>query len=1393
MGLYSPATDKVDYCLNQQFKEILLSNPHIFCNLHFYVNEVRKMKKSLLLIIFFLPGMLLSQSLSLFDVDVSSFPTMRAKFYALDAEGKQIRNLCSSEFELLENGVLRAVTNVSCPSPQPPQAISSVLTIDISFSMDGQLLKNAKAACRAWIEGLPLGKSECALTTFDHGNYFNQDFTTDRNRLLNAIQGLSSGGGTDFNAGFINKMAGALLAAEKGKYKKVVVFITDGNGDGHETAIILKANSINATVFCVTLSNSCPPILRNIATQTGGMWFENITTKEQAEDVFRKIMQLAQAIEPCAIEWESEAACNVEIANLELEIINSRLKAISSYVRPLASLAKLEFNPISIKFQNSEIGVKVEDKVILTAKNANFTVSNISSSNAAFTITPTIFVLNKGESIELTVSYTPTDSSYHFCQFEIESEPCPMVYYSSGGYKGKKPTNQSLILTHPNGGESFVVGSDTVITWGGIPPTDTVRLEYSIDNGQNWHTITNSASGLSYKWMNVPRPVSNQCLVRVSQFDGLINSDPNDLAPQIEWQMTYGGSSIEIAYFIQETRDGGYIVACSTRSNNGDITDNKGYRDIWILKLGFDGSIEWQKTFGGSDYDGTNCIQETIDGGYIVAGWTYSKNGDVKENKGESDIWVLKLDIDGNLEWQKTYGGSARDVAHSVCETSDGGYIVAGSSYSKDGDVTKNKGLADIWVIKLRIDGSIEWQKTYGGNHVDIAYSINETRDGGYIVAGWTYSWGGLDVTENKSYNGHADLWILKLRFDGSLEWQKTYGGMWSEYAYSFQETKDGGFIVAGCTGSKDGDVTENKGKVDVWIIKLQFDGSLEWQKTYGGTWSDEANSIIETIDGGYIVVGYTQSSDGDVIERKGEYDVWILKLNIDGSLAWQKTYGGSRSEIAKSIQETSDGGYIVAGYTYSSDGDVTENKGGADVWVIKLAGATILQSDVSDAVFSIVEPIAASRDIDLLQVLVGSVKDSVISEFVSNIGSWKFRVDSIYIQGADASAFSLVGGLPVYTIEPNDSYFGEFRFVPNRVGIHRAEIVIVTQADTIIQNIIGEGVQPRLEVITDFLDFGLVELGNERTFSDTVLIKNISSSPINIDDVVQLGPDMAQFKIISGGGSFTLMPNEERAMTLMFQPIFGGRTSGQLGFVYNGTGSPAVAQLFGAGKGGLVYISNDSAYAGEKRTLSLMMSKVKPEGIASLASNFEATIRFQRTILYPESIQSVNFVNDSIYITINGTIGNSLELAQIPVIAGLGTVEETLVEIVDMKLKDQNGNYVEYDFEKQSGIFKLLGICYEGGTRLFNANSKVGIESVNPNPAENMLDVDLQLNEEGQTELLIYNMQGEKVKELFKQTIGSLGAKNIKSNISELSSGQYYLVLITPTYITTKNLIIMR
>jgi len=653
----------------------------------------------------------------------------------------------------------------------------------------------------------------------------------------------------------------------------------------------------------------------------------------------------------------------------------------------------------------------------------------------------------------------------------------------------------------------------------------------------------------------------------------------------IVWQKCLGGPDSDIAHSFQQAADGGYIVAGGTHSWEEGVDDNNGYWDYWIVKLDQNNSVKWKKCFGGIWDETAYSIQQTVDGGYIVAGSTHSKNGDVsgihrdddcKDDICKScpaDFWVVKLSSSGKREWRKCLGGTKDDVAYSVQQTKEGGYIVAGSARSNDGDVTGLHGGKDFWVVKVvegeinctitapdslcpnsignvastaepgavyvwtigngtitsanntqsitftaeaygpvslnvyvekygywdkgykdipvalancrwtskspvcinsRVffygpagmdsyqwdfgDGSqgsgrnanntysapgnykvrlnttlrgcskictgtvrvlsgpkcswtsksyvcedekvqftgpammdscyrelgdgqnstaedpshlyshlgtrnvnltvsccgsqrtgagpvevrqptranrscIEWQKCLGGSEDDEAKSVRRTADGGYIVAGYTKSNNG-DVS---GCHGKKDFWVVKLNATGNLTWQRCLGGSGDDRAQSVRQTADGGYIVAGYTYSNNGDVKGLHGESDYWVVKLDPSGNLTWQSCLGGSSQDEAHDIQQTADGGYIVAGGTHSNDGNVSGNHGDWDWWIVRLDPSGNLVGGKCLGGSDSDAANSVQQIADGRYVVAGYTDSEDGDVGGNHGGSDYWIVQL------------------------------------------------------------------------------------------------------------------------------------------------------------------------------------------------------------------------------------------------------------------------------------------------------------------------------------------------------------------------------------------------------------------------------------------------------------------------
>jgi len=404
--------------------------------------------------------------------------------------------------------------------------------------------------------------------------------------------------------------------------------------------------------------------------------------------------------------------------------------------------------------------------------------------------------------------------------------------------------------------------------------------------------------------------------------------------PGIEWEHSFGGSDLEVARSIQQTSDGGYIVAGYTRSTDGQVTGNHGGYDCWVLKLSTLGDIEWKRAYGGTNNEWAYAVRQTRDGGYVIAGRSLSNNGDVSGNHGKEDVWVLKLDSGGAIEWQRSLGGSNRDAALAIEQTSDEGYIIAGFSDSNDGDVTGNHGATDFWVLKLDEGGVIEWQRSLGGSHYDYAKGLRQTPDGGYIVVGESLSSDG-DVTTPR---GDADFWIVKLDSLGTLEWQRSLGSTSIDSAFDVCLTDDGGYVVTGHVTAPTGDVADHRGWYDIWVVKLDFLGKLIWQKTLGGSGDDTAVAVQQTADGGLAIGGTTASVDGDAVGNDGGMDFWIVKITKDGVFEWQKSLGGTKTDRAFSMQQTADGGFVMAGQSSSNNGDVSFNHGDIDYWVVKLS-----------------------------------------------------------------------------------------------------------------------------------------------------------------------------------------------------------------------------------------------------------------------------------------------------------------------------------------------------------------------------------------------------------------------------------------------------------------------
>ena len=435
-------------------------------------------------------------------------------------------------------------------------------------------------------------------------------------------------------------------------------------------------------------------------------------------------------------------------------------------------------------------------------------------------------------------------------------------------------------------------------------------------------------------------------------------------AQDILWERSYGGKHAEFLYDAQPTADYGFILAGSSISNkNGNKTEaNKGNLDYWVWKMDEKGNAEWQKSFGGKGVDLLQSVRITNDGGFILAGTSNSSvSSDKKEAcKGQEDFWIIKLDARGQEMWQRTIGGSGQEKLLSIAQTKDGGYILGGSSSSdkseadekgvvdKYGKKENSRGGLDYWVVKLDSKGEIEWDKTIGGKYYDELKSIEQTKDDGFILGGYSNSPESGDKSQ-KNF-GLGDYWIVKLDKEGTIEWQETLGGDKDDNLFALTQTNDGGYIAGGNSnsGATNSKSKSNKNGTDFWVVKLNENGSIQWQETYNYGKYDVLTSIVENRDGTFLIGGYAQSESksntskesnkNTKADKEGVNDYIALKIKANGDEIWTQTVGSKGDEVLNKLFETRDGGYILAG---TSKGEVSRDKnsfkGGSDFWIVKL------------------------------------------------------------------------------------------------------------------------------------------------------------------------------------------------------------------------------------------------------------------------------------------------------------------------------------------------------------------------------------------------------------------------------------------------------------------------
>ncbi len=387
---------------------------------------------------------------------------------------------------------------------------------------------------------------------------------------------------------------------------------------------------------------------------------------------------------------------------------------------------------------------------------------------------------------------------------------------------------------------------------------------------------------------SIPAIILASLLIGVLSFNGC---EKEQKYANPTFSKTFGYDYKDVGESVQETRDGGFIIIGTTNSYET-------LSDIWLIKTDSEGEEEWSQVYGGAGFDEGYAVDQTSDGGFIIGGYTSSIGNGLK------DAWVIKTNSLGAVEWEITYGNSKDDCCYDIRQSTDGGYIICGTT------TLQNNNLCDILVVKIDSVGTIMWDSSIGDNDsADQGFSVTETSSGDFVIVGYS----------SPGINGFSDIRLFKMSTSGTLIWDKIYGGDDYDEGYAVCETTGGGLIITATMESY------GNGLDDGCLIKTDSTGVTEWQQILGGAGRDIANDITINADGDFLMVGSTNSFGN------GYYDNWIIKTNAEGNLVWEQIYGDDLDDGGKAISPTSDGGYIITGYTYSY------GSGNCDLWLLKI------------------------------------------------------------------------------------------------------------------------------------------------------------------------------------------------------------------------------------------------------------------------------------------------------------------------------------------------------------------------------------------------------------------------------------------------------------------------
>jgi len=1265
-----------------------------------------------------------SQEIQLFSVNTSNYPTVSAKFRAVDANGNRaVPN--SNELRLFENNQQRTITSISCPSDlNKIKPVSIVLTLDNSGSMSSIVngesnMEIAKKAAVKLISSIPNTNVEVAVTSFDNNSMLRQDFTKDKTFLTNAVNSIVPSGGTDYNAGLLNPPSGALLIAKKAKFSRSIIFLTDGISNSiSEQDVINEALSQNCRIYIVCVGINAPAKLINIANATDGLVFDKVVSGSEAENIFSEILDDAQGVDPCSIEWTSLLECSFNINTILFEW--NQFKDTASYIQPKKKDLQVSFDPNRLAVSFKGLSLQSDTTILFTS---NYTtpiqVTAINSSNPLFTIFPTNFIINPGETIPLNVSYNPFDSSYNYTQFSIKTNECEIFQFATGGFRQYVNKQEPLTLVKPNGGEVFVAGIDTVIRWKNVPPIDTVSLHYSIDNGRTWELITNKAGGLVHNW-KAPKIASDSCLVKVVLGNkSLRNVDSND---------------ISLYHTVRASRS---FLTDATWSNDGN--------SIYYLTAEYDNNnVPIKKTIT-ELYVNTGLVRKIIDLPSARFGFPGISKNPLGNELAYGDSILYIVDAVNNTVIRTVPPPSLMHYLIDIQWSPDGTKIAISYSATISNKISKILVVYDysnnVEIDRITYDGTRDSRTIKTAWSPDSRFIAISGFDPEILVYDFTNKVSVLEIVPLSKFHRQDIEWSP----DGSQI--MTASGV--ENA-SYRDRQN--IIYNSTTGSKEAS-----------FVIPTFSDAIAFNPMFSTVVFDSASNVVE-VDLKTLLPSKTYRVR-DILNNSG----WSLDRYRD-------------------LEYSPNGRQLMGAINFST---APQDKA-IIVWENQ---DTLSQMDVSDSVFRIVIPELKTQQIDMGKVLVGKVKDSIITPFVQNVSQFPFTVNSLRIFGPDQNAFSLLSGLPEYTINGFSNSFGEFQFVPNRIGIHTAFVEVITQSDSVVIPIQGEGIEETVAQQNKLIDFGIIDVFTKKDSFNVTTIYALSTTPIQVTNAKIEGGSATSFSILSPfAGNTTISKIDTLKLDLQFFAEKVGRVQSNLILEHSGEGSPAVIALFGEGrdtaaKDIVIVAPIKEAFTNTFLTVPITLEN-NENFIFSSNAEVDFILRFNASVLVPRLAQ------------FNGTIigGERLvpltfplqtnakgEIGSLELRVALGNVSSTPLFIDSVRIRNSNDR-----IGKRDGLVTIIDICEEGGTRLVNAGTKVLLALTSAQPSTEFVELELILSEKGFTKVDLVDIQGITVQTLFSGS-PEFSKSRIRFSTATIQNGTYFIVLQTPTVQETIPVLIQR